>query len=212
MFTPSNDLQPFNWQSSEIQPHQFSWTINVRKSPHQECGGWNIAAWSQQMAETPKPLKWDRKSSFPQRSFSFSMEFQLTYNAKRIKSAASYYTALAENKMGMNVGCMPQLKGKTCTVFPTEGRNSFHSEHWRLRSSCTVQVHCQQTDGLYPHPIFCVHLMLSVVRACLVYSGSGMTILESTQGPSAVLGLVNNACGNNSGTPLLSSLKEKLSL
>ena len=50
------------------------------------------------------------------------MESQLIYNAKRIKSAASYYAALAGNKMGMSVGWMPQPNGKARSIFPTERR------------------------------------------------------------------------------------------
>ena len=120
------------------------------------------------MAETPKPLK-----SFPQWSFSFSMESQLIYNAKRIKSAASYYAALAGKKMGMSVGWMPQPNGTACSVFPTERRKQLSFRALQAQEL----IHCPSTLSTNRWPIssayFCVHLMLSMARACLVPSGSG---------------------------------------
>lgn len=87
---------------------------------------------------------------------------------------------------------------------PLREGSSFYSEHCRLRSSCTAQVHCRQTDGPYPQPIFLCSPDAQRSESLPCPVGKWVAVLESAQGSSAV-----NDCVNNRGAALLFGFKEK---
>jgi hypothetical protein len=86
-----------------------------------------------------------------------------------------FLQALAENSTGMNV---PQLRGwPALSSLVREGGGSFHCEH--LLAQKLGHIPSMVSTNRWPSSSShaCVHLMLSLSRACLVHLGSGMTTL-----------------------------------